>query len=576
MMPSKLLPVQLPKRLAKAPPRWQAMSWAVPLGLLVLLSPARAAQAAPGQLAQAEFHTHLAQPGDTLVGLGERLLARPTDWPQLQKLNRIADPRRIPVGQPVRIPLALMRHVPRDAEVVAVSGQARLTPAAGTARVAQVGMRWAPGGQIETGTDGYVTVKLADGSLLRIQSSTTVALQQSRHYEAPGFFSNLLQVIQGRIEAAVAHLTGGEPRFQVRTPQATVGVRGTDFRVAADATEQTSQSEVLTGRVALRSERRPDRAELVAGQGARVDAQARVSPPTPLPSPPPLDALPARHERPLVRLNLPPLPPEARYRAQVATDAHFQDVRAEVVASTPELRVAGLPDGLWHLRVRRIDAQGLEGPDATRTFTLAARPEPPQPLAPAPGAKHRGLDLPLQWAQPEQADAFRLQVSASADFQGPLQVDQRLNTTETRLPLPQGRWHWRLASLTASGHQGPWGDTQTAQLLPPPADVPAPSMSETQLSFRWPAEAGQTHLLQMASDRAFKHALTSVQVSQAEAQLPRPPAGGTWWVRVQSTDPDGYVGPFSSPQKIMLPGCTADRDGQCLRAADGSVVRGRP
>ena len=576
MMPSKLLPVRLPQRRpAKALPQWLALVGAAPLGLC-LLPPESAAQATPGHLAQTEFHTHVAQPGDTLIGLGERLLARPAEWPQVQKLNRIADPRRIPVGQPVRIPVALLRHVPRDAELVTVSGQARLTPAAGTAQAAQVGMRWAPGGQIQTGADGYVTVKLADGSLLRIQSSTTVALQHSRHYEAPGFFSNLLQVIQGRIEAAVAHLTGGEPRFQVRTPQATVGVRGTDFRVAADATTQTSQSEVLTGRVALRSERRPDRAELAAGQGARVDAQARVSPPTPLPPAPHLDALPALHERPLVRLHLPPLPPGARYRAQVAADPQFQDVRAELVTPTPELRVTGLPDGLWHLRVRLIDVQGLEGPDTARTFTLAARPEPPQPVTPAPGAKHRGLHLPLQWAQPEHAVAFRLQVSASADFQGTLQADQRLSTTEALLPLPHGRWHWRLASLTASGHQGPWGDPQTVQLLPPPADVPPPAIGETHLSFRWSAEPGQSHLFQLARDREFQQALTSVRTEQAEAQVPRPPTGGTWWVRVQSTDPDGYVGPFSSPQKIVLPGCTADREGQCLRAADGSVVRGRP
>jgi hypothetical protein len=527
-------------------------------------------------LAQAEFYTHVAQPGDTLIALGQRLLTRPADWPQLQQLNRIADPRRIPVGQPVRIPVALLSHVPRDAELVGVSGQAKLTPAAGSPQIAQVGMRWAPGGQIQTGADGYVTVKLADGSLLRIQSSTTVALQQSRHYEAPGFFSNLLQVIQGRIEAAVAHLTGGEPRFQVRTPQATVGVRGTDFRVAADPSAQTSQSEVLTGRVALRSDRRPDQAELAAGQGARVDALARVSPPTPLPTPPMLEQLPALHERPLVRLTLPAQAAESRYRAQVAADPQFQNVRAEVVASTPELRIAGLPDGLWHLRVRRIDAQGLEGPDATRTFTLAARPEPPQPMAPAPGAKHRGLNLPLQWAQPDQAATYRLQVSANSNFQRPLQVDQHVTSTQGQWPLPQGTWYWRLASLTAEGRQGPWGDAQIVHLLPPPADVPAPTMSETQLSFRWPAEPGQTHLLQMARDRDFLQQVVSVRTSHPEANLARPDTGGVWWVRVQATDADGYVGPFSSPQKIVLPGCTADRDGRCLRAADGSVVRGRP
>lgn len=543
------------------------------------------ANAGAQALGTADVHVHMAQPGDTLIGLSERLLARPADWPQLQKLNRIADPRRIPVGTAVRIPVSWLKGVPRDGEIITVSGRAMVAAPLGHAQAAQAGMRWNPGHQIQTGPDGYVTVKLADGSLIRIQSSTTVTLQDSQQYEAPGYFANLLQVLRGRIEAAVAHLTGGQPRFQVRTPQATVGVRGTDFRVATDDTTHTSQSEVLTGRVALRGNDQPGQppsthldphTELKAGQGARVDAQARVSPPSALPMPPVLEALPGLHERPLVRLSLPAVPGATGYRAQVATDASFQDVRAEVLSDNPELRIAGLPDGLWHLRVRTVNALGLEGADATRTFQLQARPEPPQPLAPAPHAKHRGAELPLQWAQPEGAAAYRLQVSGSPRFDGELAHDLRTQDTQTRLALPVGTWHWRLASLTDSGRQGPWGDAQAVRVLPAPPDVPAPAVSETHLNFRWPAEPGQTHQLQMAPDRSFQQRVQEVSTEQAQAELPRPPAGGTWWVRVRSTDADGYVGPYSAPQKIVLPGCTTDGAGQCLRAQDGSIVRGRP
>jgi hypothetical protein len=47
------------------------------------------------------------------------------------------------------------------------------------------------------------------------------------------------------------------------------------------------------------------------------------------------------------------------------------------------LRAIDLPDGDQHVRVRAIDARGLEGLNADRAFTLSARPEPPLLSQPA-------------------------------------------------------------------------------------------------------------------------------------------------------------------------------------------------
>src|SRR6476646_9315325 len=52
-----------------------------------------------------EPFVYRAERGDTLIGLGKRLLAVPAQWRSLQKLNRIGDPRRIPVGSEIRIPV---------------------------------------------------------------------------------------------------------------------------------------------------------------------------------------------------------------------------------------------------------------------------------------------------------------------------------------------------------------------------------------------------------------------------------------------------------------------------------------
>ena len=103
-----------------------------------------------------------------------------------------------------------------------------------------------------------------------------------------------------------------------------------------------------------------------------------------------------------------------------------------------------------------------------------------------------------------------------------------------------------------------------------------PAISETTLDFAWPAEPGQTHLFQMARDREFTQQVNTLRTAEAQASLPRPQAGGRWWVRIQSTDADGYVGPFSTPQKLELAACLQDGQGRCLTSGDGRMVRERP
>ena len=525
-------------------------------------------------------YRYTAQQGDTLIALGQSLLERPAEWPRLQQINRITNPRRIPVGQVIQIPVTMLRAKEAPARVVQLSGSASLIQA-GQSRPLSIGAPWEPGSEIRTGSDGYVTVRLADGSLLKVQSATVARLDRAQHYERPGFFATALQVLQGRIEAAVTHLTGGEPRFQVSTPQATLGVRGTDFRVAAQPETGTSWGEVLTGRVDVTGHTASPRnkaanvVSLQAGQGALVNAQSRVGSPITLPQAPDLRALPDLHDRPVVTLNLPPVADASLYRAQAALDAEFTQVMAEATSPTPTLRLTGLPDGPYHLRVRVAQAQGLEGPDGKRTFVLKARPEPPNLVNPGPDAKHRGLGIPLHWTEPPEASRYRLQISQNGQWQRPV-VDLPAITSSTwHQSLPPGTYQWRLASVRANGDAGPFGDARSFTLLPPPADLPPPQVTEQHLQFSWPAEPGQTCGLQMARDDAFTLAVTTVKSTQPQVQVDRPQPGGRWWVRTRATDADGYVGPYSTPQVLHLPSCAIDRQGDCLRSGDGQMLRSR-
>jgi hypothetical protein len=340
--------------------------------------------------------------------------------------------------------------------------------------------------------------------------------------------------------------------------------------VAAD--EALTRSEVLSGRVAVgRSGSDADGQPVEAGFGARSDGR-RVTPPAPLLPAPAVDSLPARVERVLVRMPLVPVRGATRYRVQVARDDGFREVAAEGLFDSPELRFATLDDGDWRLRVRAIDADGMEGRDALHIFTLKARPEPPAVLAPAPRVE-------LRWAAHPQARHYRVQLARSADF---ARVERSVEATaDTALvldDLPAGAWHWRLAtvrSIVRDGRRiddaGPWGDAQMFELraLPP---LPAPPRVDAgSVLVAWGGEPGQRFDFQLARDAEFTSLLLERRLDAPELRFARPPPG-RYFLRYRAIDPDGYVGPFIAAQALTLVDCIVDGSGGCI-ASGGDVLR---
>ena len=519
------------------------------------------------QPAETDF-IYRAKTGDTLIGLGKTLLAKPNDWPQVQRLNKIADPRRIPTGSLIRIPLRLLKGEARNGRIEQAVGDARIV-APGGSTPARAGDPIAEGARVETTGDGYVTVRLADGSLLRIQSASQAVLEQSREYPQGGFFSSAWRLLSGRVEALVTELTGGEPRFEVRTPQSTLGVRGTEFRVATDQQRAETRGEVLAGTVEVGSSASsPTR--VGAGFATIVDASGHATAPIALLPAPDLSALPALHERLLVRFDVPAVQGAKAYRAQVARDREFQSVVAESLTPTGALRFADLPDQDWFMRVRAVDERGIEGRDAVFTFRLKARPEPPIQSAPPPRSKARALGVEFVWTRNPDATAYDFQLGRDADFAAPVQ--ERRAIVDTRLALEglaPGTYYWRLASIRSASDRGPWGDPATFTLGALPG-APASTIDAASVRFSWAGEPGQTFEFQLARDNGFNDVVTSRTLTEPELVLPKP-APGTYYLRYRAVDADGFVGPFTSPQQIELARCVTDASGNCVGAANGAL-----
>ncbi|MCU0949693.1 MAG: FecR domain-containing protein [Burkholderiaceae bacterium] len=554
--------------------------------ILVAMPVARAQPLAPADaqrpvapLADAEL-IYRAQRGDTLIGIGARLLARPGDWREVARLNRLPDPDRILPAQPIRIPLRLLRGEPVPATVLDAVGEVRLRSvgaATSAASAVTPGAALPEGARVITGDDGYVTLRLVDGSTLRVQAASEVELAQSRQLgpQAQGGHRSRLDLLRGRMEVLVDKMTGGTPRFEVRTPQAVVGVRGTEFRVAA--ADGLTRSEVLTGRVAVGSGASADAQAVDAGFGTRSDGR-RVEPPAPLLPAPAVDALPTRVERVLVQMPLTPVSGAVAYRVQIAPDAAFRRVAAEGRFDRPELRFDTLDDGDYLLRVRAIDAAGLEGRDAVHAFRLKARPQPPAVLAPAPQARLPAPRVTLAWAAHPQARHYRLQLARADDFAAPERSFDALTDTTIAVDLAPGLWHWRVATVRAVTREGrviddagPWGDAQRFELRALPLPPAPPQIDSRTVRIAWGGAPGQQFDFELAADAGFAQPLLARRVDAPQIGFDRPPPG-RYFIRYRAIDADGYVGPFIDAQVLTLLDCVRDGSGGCI-ASGADVLR---
>lgn len=538
------------------------------IACLLLHPPAQAAGPEDAE-AKVQYQT---QPGDTLIGIARRHLVDPQAWPQLQRLNRIRDPRRMPIGQPLLIPLSLVKSEAANATLVAARGRVE-----GGGQLLAAGQALGEGSEVVTGPDGQVTVRLVDGTVLRLRAAGRLRIDESRRISIGGASRSRARLEQGRVEVEAAPARGGQPGFRIGTPQGVMAVRGTQFRVEADA--GLSRNEVLEGAVGVSGSGPETR--VVAGFGTVIDASGRVADPVALLPAPDLSALPALHERPLVRLQMPPLAGAQGYRLQIGRDAGFDSLLVDLRTSGSELRIAGLDDGRYPYRVRAVGAQGLEGRDAQGLLVLKARPEPPLPRAPAPRAVIVGDALTFSWAASSEAARYRLQVArAGADgFVSPLHDLRGLDTVSHALQgLAPGAYQWRLASLRADGDQGPFGDALGFEMRAPPP-VPAapglgapPAVGDHGVRLFWQGRPGERFDFQMARDAAFTQLVVQRELQGNEIELPLP-GDGRFHVRLRARDADGFVGPWSASQHFDVIPCVRDSSQACVRVDGGTLRR---
>ena len=416
-----------------------------------------------------------ARPGDNLIQFANRYLLNPNDWQVLQKLNAIKNPKKLQIGQVIRVPLMLVKQAAAPAEVVLVSGQAGLLNADKTMQTLTVGQQLQAGAELITAQNSRLDVRFADGSVVTMQSNSTMKLDTLSMYSGGGMVDTKLRLQQGRVEVAANpnHVHGNQ--LQIMTPSAVAAVRGTHFRVTTDA--QSIKQETLDGKVALSAA--GEEVAVKKGFGSLSEGGAPPLPPILLLAAPNAKALPSKLDALPLTFNMPAQDGAVAWVGQISVDAQFNTVLAENVSQGAALSFADVPDGQYYLKVRAKDKKGLEGYDAVHTFALNARPFAPNIVKPAEAEILREANPELAWNAAAQAKNYRFEIAQDADFKNVVE-NREVNNSAYKLEqnLAPGQYYWRLASLDGDD-KGPYGKINHFSYKPLPS---APDISQLKIN----------------------------------------------------------------------------------------------
>jgi LysM repeat protein len=474
---------------------------------------------------------------------------------KVQELNNIKDPWQMLPGTEIKIPANWLRSFPILVRVRSMQGQAELIEEKTNDPSKLVsGALVIVGDTIRTGENSSVILEFVDGTRLSLEENSEMKVQYLGAYEYTGMTDSRLYLKKGRLETQVAPKKGSASRFEIATPVTVTSVRGTNYRISSDPETAISNTEVLEGGVSVSGSNITRLIPKGFGTIAATDHQPE--PPIKLLEPPAIDDIPKVYERVPIQLKLPELPKNQGYRVQVAETPLFNNILFNKPFSSSMIRTIDLPDGKYQMRVRGIDVQGLEGENVEFQFELNARPEPPFMGEPKPGAGVLEETPTFKWSQDKAAKGYHLQISKTEDF-AEILVDTSSRSTDSSLtiekPLKIGKYYWRMATIDQDG-DGPFSDPLLLRRIPPAPKMEAPEMTDDTLvlNFR-KGLPGQKYEMQMAKDEAFTRLVIDKQLEEPILEEPLPESG-EYFIRIRTIDSDGFIGPFSAPQIIEVPG----------------------
>ena len=498
------------------------------------------------------------QKGDTLLDLCRRYLEVPSDCRQIVRLNRLRNPDLILPGQKLAMPVDALKSSPVAGIVTFVKGDVlNESPGRGGRRPLLVNDAVLQGTRIFTGKESGVEVTYDDGTTFFLRPESTLSLIRTRRLIDSRMLRDFF-LQTGEIINRIQRATGHEQRYNIQTPSAVAGTRGTIFKIAVDPAE-TTRSGVLQGRIDVAAMEQT--VSVDEGEGTVVRKGRAPLPPRKLLLPPVPSELQKSYRTDPFQIVFTGVEKTASFRVILARDAGMKDVTREKVIKPGEpCTFEGVPDGVYWMQALSIDELGLEGAFSVPVpVEVRVNPLPPIVQEPADGSEIRGKEISFRWLKVTGAASYHLQIARDKEFSDkPVDLKNNVDLSTVARGLAVGSYFFRLSSVTADGYQGEWSNTLGFTVPPPPPIPPTPDLerpvtgkNEMRLRVRVTVP-GLAYHFQVAKDPGFAGVVVDETRNSPELVFPRPDEPGTYYVRSRCSDAAGNFGAFSPPQSFEI------------------------
>jgi hypothetical protein len=403
------------------------------------------------------------KPGDRLIDIAKAYQKSPDEWKKLQQKNAVPEPKLLAPGKQINIPVADLRQGNPVAEAVLVHGDVqRLNSSGQLVGKLSSGELLTSGDTVQTGVRSTLTIRFADDSRMLVTEKSKITLSSLVNYGKTGMADTKVKVHEGGTDSQVSPQKGPVARYEINTPAINLTVRGTGFRVQVHETSGATRTEVVEGLVAGNSD--GSQAMIANGFGIVAEPGKPLGKPSQLLGAPVLNTAPLLVDRMPVRFEWRDLSGSEKYRLQLLARVQGnQAIIFDEVLQTTKVQWDDLPDGDYVMRVRGVDAVGLEGANAVSSFKLKARPEPPVLSFPQNERRSTSEKIFFRWESAAEADQYIFELAEDTDFKHAVALVPQISK-ETRavlLALPSGKYFWRVASVSSAGDVGPYSDAFT-------------------------------------------------------------------------------------------------------------------
>lgn len=501
----------------------------------------------------AEDWLYTVKPGDTVWDISHTLLKDWRYWDDILRHNNISNAATIRPGTKIAIPLYIVREEMAEVRVEHVSGGVEVVFGNnGRQLPLKPGMSLVAGDRVITGEKSTALFSLEDKSSILLQEQSELEFTRIRVLggESHKSMDAKLHVRRGRMNMNANPSHVPDSVFEITTASASSAVRGTNFRIGIE--KESTRTEVLDGLVNVGNTF--GNVDVPKNFGTVAQKDGPPIKPVKLLPPPDLEKFPSVIGYLPTVVPLDSLAQAQSYRVQIATDQNFLEIRLDRVIKGRLMVDHQFEDAAYYVRVRGVDANGLEGNNAIKAFRIDARPEAPMVRAPLSGQVLHAGSVAFSWAEVEDVDSYLFELARDEEFTAVLEK-QTLDDTDISVEIADpGTYFFRLSSIISQGRQGPPGKAVEIRVLPVPAvpEPQPPSVEGGKLRLAWQKVDGvASYQLQLATDADFQNLIVDTKTNDPEIQVPRPPSG-YYHFRLRSIDVEGYEGRFSTPQRFEV------------------------